>query len=66
MEYDYKVIDLGSSSGALRSNMAYGVESKMNKMSQQGWEYINSITPAVNSKYFDEMGNIFLVFRRKK
>jgi len=67
MDYQYQVVDLGSFSSNSESSMSSDVESNMNKMAQQGWEYVNSITPSVNSQYFGNThGKILLVFRRKK
>ena len=70
MDYLYKVVSLGSyddSRETFDSDMPSKAENVLNDMSQKGWEYVNNITPSVNSQYFDNtIGHILLVFRRIK
>ena len=66
MEYEYQVENVGNFRSDNSSEMSIKAENVMNIMAQNGWEYVNSITPSINSQYFRNVyGDILLVFRRK-
>jgi hypothetical protein len=65
MNYKYHVVNLGNFNNDGSSGLSSNAEQVMNDMSKKGWEYVNSITPSINSQYFrNTYGDILLVFRR--